>query len=60
MVDIRTQKYIGFLRFSKIKCGKNFVDAVVSKTIQLELFDAVACYEIGKVESDFHMFSCNL
>ena len=53
MVDIRTEKYIGFLRFSKIKCGKAFVDAVVNNNVTLELFDAVACYQIGKLGSNF-------
>ena len=55
MVDIRTEKYIGFLRFSKIKCGKAFVDAVVNNNVTLELFDAVACYQIGKLGSNFFL-----
>jgi hypothetical protein len=30
MVDIRKSPYIGFFRFSKINCGINFINAVVS------------------------------
>lgn len=46
MVDIRKSTYIGFFRFSKINCGNNFIEAVVSGKIQLELFDTVSCYQI--------------
>ena len=38
-VDIRRQTYIGFIRFSKIKCGWNFINSVREKRVSFEFLD---------------------
>ena len=52
-VDIRRQTYIGFIRFAKIKCGQNFVNAVREKRVSFEFLDIGTgpCHKQSAIDS---------